>query len=74
LENIDAGVDINRTWETIRRNIEISAKENLGNYEFKKHKPCFNEGCSALLYQRKQAKLQWLWDPSEINGDNLNII
>jgi hypothetical protein len=22
--------------------------------------------------QRKQAKLQWLQDPSEINGDNLN--
>jgi hypothetical protein len=27
------------------------------------------EGCSKLLYQRKQAKLQWLQDP---NGDNLN--
>jgi hypothetical protein len=27
-----------------------------------------------LLDQRKQAKLQWLQDPSEINGDNLNNI
>jgi hypothetical protein len=27
-----------------------------------------------LLYQRKQAKLKWLQDPSEINGDNLNNI
>jgi hypothetical protein len=27
-----------------------------------------------LLEQRKQAKLQWLWDPSEMNGDNLNNI
>jgi hypothetical protein len=25
-----------------------------------------------LLDQRKKAKLQWLEDPSEINGDNLN--
>jgi hypothetical protein len=25
-----------------------------------------------LLNQRKQAKLQWLQDPSEINGDNPN--
>jgi hypothetical protein len=38
----------------------------------KKHKPWFDEGCSELLDQRKQAKLQWLQDPTEINGDNLN--
>jgi hypothetical protein len=31
-----------------------------------------NKILSTLLYQRKQAKLQWLQDPSEINGDNLN--
>jgi uncharacterized NAD(P)/FAD-binding protein YdhS len=36
-------------------------------------KPWFDEGCSKLLDQRKQAKLQWLQDPSEINGDNLNV-
>jgi hypothetical protein len=65
---------INRTWETIRENIEISAKEGLGYYELKKHKPWFDEGCSELLDQRKRAKLQWLQDPSEINGDNLNNI
>jgi hypothetical protein len=40
----------------------------------KKHKPWFHEGCSKLLDQRKQAKLQWLQDPSEINGDNLNNV
>jgi hypothetical protein len=38
----------------------------------KKHKPWFDEECSELLDQRKQAKLQWLQDPREINGDNLN--
>jgi 5-methylcytosine-specific restriction endonuclease McrBC GTP-binding regulatory subunit McrB len=27
-----------------------------------------------LLHQRKQAKLQWLQDTSQINGDNLNNI
>jgi hypothetical protein len=42
--------------------------------ELKKHKPWIDEGCSKLLYQRKQAKLHWLQDPSEINGDNLNSI
>jgi hypothetical protein len=40
----------------------------------KKHKPWFDEGCSKLLDQRKEAKLQWLQDPSEINGDNLNNV
>jgi hypothetical protein len=34
----------------------------------------FNEGCSELLDQRKQAILQWLQDPRKINGDNLNNI
>jgi hypothetical protein len=40
----------------------------------KKHKPWFDEGCSELLDQRKQAKLQWLQDLSERNGDNPNNI
>jgi hypothetical protein len=40
----------------------------------KKHKPWFDKGRSEVLDQRKQAKLQWLQDPKEINGDNLNNI
>jgi hypothetical protein len=40
----------------------------------RKHTPWFDEGCSKLLDQRKQAKLQWLQVPSEINGDNLNNV
>jgi hypothetical protein len=65
---------INSEWKTIRENIKISAKESLGYFELKKHKPWFDEGCSELLYQRKEAKLQWLQDPSEINGVNLNNV
>jgi hypothetical protein len=30
--------------------------------------------CVFDKFQRKQAKLQWLQDPSELNGDNLNIV
>ncbi|PNF41609.1 hypothetical protein B7P43_G10463 [Cryptotermes secundus] len=74
LENLDTEVDVNKAWETIRENIKMSAKESLGYYEPKKHKPWFDEGCSKLLDQRKQPKLQWLQDPSELNGDNLNNI
>jgi hypothetical protein len=72
LENIDTVVDVNKAWETIRENIKISAKESIGYYEMKKNKPWFDEFCSELLDQRKQAKLQWLENPSKINGDNLN--
>jgi hypothetical protein len=74
LEDLDTEVEINSAWEMIRENIKISAKESLGYFELKKHKPWFDDGCSELLYQRKQAKLQWLHDPSEINRDNLNNV
>ncbi|PNF21971.1 hypothetical protein B7P43_G17907 [Cryptotermes secundus] len=74
LENLDTEGAVNKTWETIRENIKMSAKESLGYYKPKKHKPWFNEGCSKLLDQRKQAKLQWLQDPSKLNGDNLKNI
>jgi hypothetical protein len=53
-------------------NMKISAKESLGYCELKKHRPWFDEGCPELLDQKKEAKLQWLQDLSEINMDNLN--
>jgi hypothetical protein len=71
LENLDAEMDINRAWETVRETIPILAKESLGYYELKMNKLCFDERCPKLLDQRKQA---WLQDPSEINGDNMNNI
>jgi hypothetical protein len=74
LEDLDAEVEINTAWETIRENIKFATNESLGYYELKQHKPWFDEGCSELLDQRKQAKLQWLQDPSEINGENLNNV
>jgi hypothetical protein len=40
----------------------------------KTHKPWLDEGCSKLLDQRKQARLQWLQALSEIGGDNLNNV
>jgi lipoate-protein ligase A len=67
LEDLDAEVEINTVWETIRENIKISAKEILGYYELKKHKPWLSD-------QRKQAKFQWLQVPNEINADNRNNV
>jgi hypothetical protein len=74
LENFETEMDVNKAWVTIRENIKMSAKDSLGYYELKKHKPWFDVGCSKLLDQRKKAKLQWLYDPSEFNGDNLKSI
>jgi hypothetical protein len=62
LEDLDLEVEMNSAWETIRENIKFSAKDSLGYFELTKHKPWFDKGCSALLYRRKQAKLQWLQD------------
>jgi hypothetical protein len=45
LEDLDAEVEINTIWETIKENIKISAKESLVDYKLKKHKPCFDERC-----------------------------
>jgi hypothetical protein len=52
LEDLDAKVEINSAWEMIRENINISAKESLGYFEMKKHKPWFDEECSKLVDQR----------------------
>jgi hypothetical protein len=63
--------DINNTWESIRENSKISAKDNLGYHRLKHNKPWFDDECSKLIDQQKQAKLQWLQNPSQINEDNL---
>jgi hypothetical protein len=40
----------------------------------KEHKPWFDEECSKLLYRRKQGKLQWLQNLSQMNGDNMKNV
>jgi hypothetical protein len=72
LENLNDSEDINRAWENIKEKREISAKEMLGLYRQKQHKPWFDEECSQVLGQRKQAKLQWLQDPNQSNLGDVN--
>jgi hypothetical protein len=74
LENLNAEVDIASALEVIRQNIQISAEESLGYHELKMYKLWFDEARSKLLDQRQQATLQWLRDPREVNGDNLNNV
>jgi hypothetical protein len=70
LESLDESFDINNAWENIRENIKTSAKDNLRYQKLKHNKPWFDDECSKLMDQRKQAKLQWLQNPNQINGDN----
>jgi len=74
LGNLSDDEDINRAWENIKENIKTSAKESLGLQELKQHKAWFDEECLDFLYQRKQAKVQWIRDPSQSNVDNLNNV
>jgi hypothetical protein len=71
LESLDGSFDINNVWESIRENIKSSAKDNLGYQKLKRNKLWFDDECSKLTVQRKQDKLQWLQNPSQINVDNL---
>jgi hypothetical protein len=64
LDNLNTDEDVNRAWETIKENIKASAKESLGLHELKQHKPWFDQECLGFLDQRKQAKMQWIQDPS----------
>ena len=74
LGNLNDDEDTNRDWESIKENITTSAKESLGLHELKLHKPWFDEECLHFLEQRKQAKMQWIQDPSQSNVDNLNTV
>ena len=40
----------------------------------KQHKPWFDEECVGILDQRKQAKMQWIQDPSQSKVNTLNKV
>jgi len=65
--------DISRAWENIGKNIKFSVTESLGCCGLKLQKPWFYKECAELLYQRKQATMQWFQNPSQ-NGNNLKNV
>jgi hypothetical protein len=71
LESLAESFDINNAWESIRENIKTSAIDNLGYQKPKHNKSWFDDECLKLIDQRKQAKLQWLQNPSQVNGNSL---
>jgi hypothetical protein len=71
LESLDENSDINNAWESIRENIKTTDKDNIEYQKLKHNKTWFDDKCSKLIDKRKQVKLQWLQNPSQINGNNL---
>jgi hypothetical protein len=59
---------------TLLEKTKISAKENIGLCESKSYNPWFDDKCLKLVDQKKQAKLQRLQDPSEVNEVNLHTV
>ena len=74
MENVNGEENVNRAWENIKQNIKTSAKESQGLHEWKQQKTWFDKECVDFLDQRKQAKMQWIQDPSQSNVDNLNSV
>jgi flagellar basal body-associated protein FliL len=59
-------VDTSTAFEPIRDHIKISAKESLGYYRLKHHKPLLNEGCSEVLDQKTRSQI------STVTGSKLD--
>jgi hypothetical protein len=62
LGNLDESLDVDITWKNITESFRTSVKGNLRYHKLK---------CSKLIDEPKQATLQWLQNPSQISGDNL---
>ena len=74
MENLNVDEDVNRAWENIKKNIKTSAKKSLVLHELNRRKPSFDKECLVFLDQRKQAKIEWIIDPSQNKVDNLNNV
>ena len=74
MEKLNDRKGLNRAWENIKENITTSDKERLGLYEWKQCKPWFDEECSQFLDERRQAKIQWVHDPTHKNVNHVKNV
>ena len=74
MESLSDSEYIHRAWENIKGNIKTSAKESLDLHKLKQRKPWLDEECLGFLDQKKQAKMQWVQDPSQSIVENRNNI
>jgi len=72
--NLDEKWEINRPWVGIRRNINVSAPGNLGQYEGKQRESRLYEEYQKHLDQRKQYIFDWLQNPPKSFGAELKNV
>ena len=73
MENLSDSEDVSKAWENINEPSKMSAQGSLGLYEWKHHKPWFDEKHSRFLGKRQQVKVQWLQDSNESNVGTWNM-
>jgi hypothetical protein len=64
--------NIFRSYKFLKKISKPQLKKSLGLHEIKQHEPWFDEECLGILDQRKQAKMRWIQNPSQIMVDNMN--
>ena len=74
LEQYSSSIECCNKKRSVTQTIKTSAKESLGLHVLKQHKPWFDRECLDFLDRRKQAKMQWIKDPSRGSVDNLNNV
>ena len=74
LEKLNGDENVNRAWENIKEKDKTLARESLCLHEWKQQKPLFDKECVHILDQRKQAKMQWIQNPSRRNLYNLKNV
>jgi hypothetical protein len=48
--------------------------QSLDLHKLQQQNPWLDKECLWFLDQKKQDKLQWLWEPNQSNVDNLNNV
>jgi hypothetical protein len=56
LKNIIDSKDKHGVWKNVKGNIKLSATERLYLYEYKQHKPWFDEECSLFCIKGSRLK------------------
>lgn len=67
--------NLDNNWGSIKRNMQISSMESIGQCQRKQLKLWFSEKCSEFIEQRKQVGLTWKQHSGHIIiADSLNSV
>lgn len=70
-----SNLDINKVdtidckWKTIKETIKVVVSDTMIGKQKKMKKPWFNSSCEEALNRRKETRLQWINDPSNLEKE-----